>query len=177
MGWEHGCSRGYKSAEEEDSSCLGLRHIEKGSGDTWVQIDVELQDQQVVPGKVKKIRFCCAMFEVEMKESKQNPRCQTIPRSPFTSCTSILRNQVALGRIERGLQVICLSTTLVRTPKDNAAKEQGDSEEQRHGNLASGRSSRRMEEEDEPPNSGDTDCSHGSRAQTLWKSWEERHGD
>lgn len=69
-------------------------------------------------------------------------------------------------------------------PEDNAAKEQGDSYGQRFTgkdllvNLASGRSSGRMqEEEEEQPNSGGTDYSPESRAHTVWKSWEERRRD
>lgn len=65
----------------------------------------------------------------------------------------------------------------MKTPKDSAAKKQADSYWQRLRNLASERSSRRIEEEDEPLNSGDTDCRHESRAQTVWKSQEERHWD
>lgn len=57
--------------------------------------------------------------------------------------------------------------SFVRMPKDNAAKEQRQLWAKTSGNLASGRSRRRVEEEDKAPNSGDSDCSHESRAQTL----------
>lgn len=63
----------------------------------------------------------------------------------FISCTSILRNQMDLGRIEN-YRSFFLSMSLVRTPKDSAAKEKGDSCGQRLVNLVS---ERRMQEDKE----------------------------
>lgn len=57
---------------------------------------------------------------------KTKPLVQNTESLPFTSYNSILENKVDMGKIERGLEVICL---LMSPLKDNAAKGQGD----RHG--------------------------------------------